>query len=292
MFFWHILEVVFPLVAVVSVGVWAGRRHQPEMDVANRLNMDYFVPALVFGVLVGGDFRIAQFARLGLGTFLLIAGIGVVALIAARVLRVLPKTIVPPMMFNNCGNLGLPLALLAFGKEGMPAAVVMFLISNLLHFSFGAWLLDHKARLRDLWKVPVLVATVLGLGLNLAGIQLWAPLMTAIRMLGDISVPLMMFALGVRLADMTLAESRLGLSIAVLRPVSGMAVAYAVGWCLSLTANQNAQLILFGALPPAVLNYIFAERYSQEPEKVASIVLIGNVAALLFVPLALIFVLH
>ncbi len=291
MIFWHIFEIVFPLVAVVSVGVWAGRRHRPEMDAANQLNMDYFLPALVLGVLVNGDFRITQFASLGLGTFLLIVGSGLVGLFAARMSRASPKTIVPSMMFNNCGNLGLPLSLLAFGKEAMPAAVVMFLVSNMLHFSFGAWLLDHKARLRDLWKVPVLLATVLGLGLNLAEMHLWPPLMTAIRMLGEVSIPLMMFALGVRLAEMTFAELRVGLLIAVLRPASGIALACVIGWSLNLTTMQNAQLIVFGALPPAVLNYIFAERYSQEPEKVASMVLIGNVAALVFIPLALMFVL-
>ncbi len=140
MMFLHILEIVFPLIAVVSVGVWAGRRHQPEMDVANQLNMDYFLPALVLGVLVNGEFHISEFARLGLGTFLLIAGSGLAGLITARLARTSPKTIVPSMMFNNCGNLGLPLAVLAFGKDAMPAAVVMFLVSNMLHFSFGAWL--------------------------------------------------------------------------------------------------------------------------------------------------------
>ena len=46
-------------------------------------------------------------------------------------------------------------------------------------------------------------------------------------------------------------------------------------------------LLVFGALPPAVLNYVFAERYRQEPDKVASIVMVGNVAALLFIPVAL-----
>jgi hypothetical protein len=40
-------------------------------------------------------------------------------------------------------------------------------------------------------------------------------------------------------------------------------------------------------LPPAVLNYMFAERYQQEPDKVASVVLIGNLESLLFLPLAL-----
>ena len=92
------------------------------------------------------------------------------------------------MRFNNCGNLGLPLAVLAFGKEAIHAAVVMFLVSNLLHFSFGAWLLNHHARLRDLWKVPVIFATVLGLGLNLANIPVWVPLLTATHLLGDIAV--------------------------------------------------------------------------------------------------------
>ena len=226
-----------------------------------------------------------------MGAFLLIAGAGAVGLVAARLSGVLPKTLVPPMMFNNCGNLGLPLAILAFGQDAMPAAVVMFLVSNMLHFSFGAWLLDHHARLRDLWKVPVLFAAVLGLGLNLTGIHVWAPLMTAVHLLGEISVPLMMFALGVRLANITLAESHLGLLIAVLRPVTGVALAYLVGWAVNLTEIERAQMILFGSLPPAVLNYIFAERYQQEPEKVASMVMIGNIASLIAIPLALLLVL-
>jgi len=50
-------------------------------------------------------------------------------------------------------------------------------------------------------------------------------------------------------------------------------------------------LILFGALPPAVLNYLVAERYHQQPQLVASIVLMGNLAALLFIPLVLVFIL-
>lgn len=228
---------------------------------------------------------------MALGTFLLIIGAGLVGLIVARLSGVLPKTFMPPMMFNNCGNLGLPLAILAFGRDAMPAAVVMFLVSNMLHFSFGAWLLDHHTRLKELWKVPVLFATILGLGLNLTNVPVWAPIMTAIHLLGDISVPLMMFGLGVKLADMTLSESYIGVLIAVLRPITGLALAYLIGWVLDLSGTQSAQLILFGALPPAVMNYIFAERFCQEPKKVASMVMFGNVAALIFIPLALLLVL-
>ena len=55
--------------------------------------------------------------------------------------------------------------------------------------------------------------------------------------------------------------------------------------------RDAAMLFVFGALPPAVLNFLFAERYRQEPQRVASIVLIGNLAALIFLPLALAWVL-
>jgi predicted permease len=66
-----------------------------------------------------------------------------------------------------------------------------------------------------------------------------------------------------------------------------MALAWSIAPLLGLHGEQRGMLLIFGALPPAVLNYIFAELYRQEPAKVASIVMIGNIAALFFVPLAL-----
>ena len=50
-------------------------------------------------------------------------------------------------------------------------------------------------------------------------------------------------------------------------------------------------LLLFASLPPAVLNFLLAERYQREPQQVASIVLIGNLASVVFVPVALAFAL-
>ena len=59
--FVRILEVIFPVIAVVMVGFWAGRKNKPEMMVANRLNMDYFTPAMVFAVMAGGDWLVGDF---------------------------------------------------------------------------------------------------------------------------------------------------------------------------------------------------------------------------------------
>ena len=60
---------------------------------------------------------------------------------------------------------------------------------------------------------------------------------------------------------------------------------------LALDEAQFPQLLIFAALPPAVLNVLVAEQYRQEPERVASIVLIGNLGSLVVLPAALWFAL-
>ncbi len=283
----RIVSILFPLFAITAIGFLVGRRAKPDLSHANKLNMDVFVPALVFGALANKSFHITEFLPLLTATLAVVIGSGLLGWLAARLLGIAPKTLVPPIMFNNCGNLGLPLAVLAFGEQALAPAVVMFMVSNLLHFSFGAWLLDHQIKLGGIWKVPSVLATMVGLAVGLSGFEVWEPAMIAIRMLGEISIPLMLFALGVRLTESRIGEIRLGLIGATARPVIGMLLAAAVMLAVPLPERERALLLVFGALPPAVLNYIFAERYHQEPEKVASIVLIGNVAALAFLPLAL-----
>lgn len=287
----RIVAIVFPLFAIVFFGWLYGRKKQPDMAFANQLNMDVFVPALVFAAMADKSFDLAANWGLALGAVVGVAGSGLAGWGLARLLGVAPKTLVPPMMFNNCGNLGLPLTVLAFGDAALGPAVVLFMISNLAHFSFGAWLLDHHTRLSNLWRIPVVLASLAGLVVSLLHIPLWLPLKMAIRMLGDVSIPLLLFSLGVRLAGARLAAVKVGLWGAVARPLVGLLLAYGTALVLDLEGQQKALLVIFGALPPAVLNYVFAERYRQEPDQVASIVMIGNLAALVFLPLALALVL-
>jgi predicted permease len=288
----RIVSILFPMFAITALGYFVGRRMKPDLAHANKLNMDVFVPALVFAALANKAFDVSAYLPLIGATALVVAGSGAAGWLLARALGLEPKTLVPPMMFNNCGNLGLPLAVLAFGEAALAPMVVIFMVSNLAHFSFGAWLLDHQVRLLTVWRVPSVAATFAGLAVSLAQLEVWPPLLMAIRMLGEISIPLMLFGLGVRLAESHIGAVGFGLLGAVARPLAGIALAWLVLQAIALPAREQALLLVFGALPPAVLNYMFAERYQQEPAKVASTVLIGNLAAVVFLPLALALVLH
>ncbi|MBP7394448.1 MAG: AEC family transporter [Zoogloea sp.] len=283
----RIVSILFPLFAITAVGFLVGRKMRPDLSQANKLNMDVFVPALVFGALANKSFHITEYLPLLGATFVAVVGSGLAGWGVARMIGVAPRTFAPPMMFNNCGNLGLPLAVLAFGEQALAPAVVMFMVSNLLHFTFGAWLLDHDIKLLSVWRVPSVIATLSGLAVGIAGIEVWPPAMLAIKMLGDISIPLMLFALGVRISESRISAIRLGVIGAVARPAIGLALSAVLVMLVPLPERERALLLVFGALPPAVLNYMFAERYNQEPEKVASMVLLGNLMAVIFLPLAL-----
>ena len=285
---YRIITIVFPLFAVVMAGFFYARKHSPEMAAANRMNMEVFLPALIFSVLAGKSFNLADNVPIAIGCAVVVIGSGLLAWPVARVLGIDPKTLISPSMFNNVGNMGLPLMLFTFGDQALGAAVVLMLVLTVLQFALSPWLLSGRFSMGMIWREPFLVAAALGVAVSLSGVALWPPLMAATKILGDIALGLMIFSLGVRLSTAR-PGSMLGIGIAgaIVTPVTGMLVAWGFGTLVGLSKPDMDVLFLFGALPPAVSCFIFADRYRQEPEKVAAIVMIGNASALFFIPFAL-----
>ena len=283
----RILSIILPVFSVIALGWLYARRVKPDMTIVNRISMNVLAPALVFSALASRDFDMVANRMLLVGSIGVVLGSGLLAWPFARLLHANARTFVPPMMFNNCGNMGLPLAVLAYGAAGFSPMVALFTISNLLQFTVGMWILDHHARFGNLLRNPMVVATVMGFAFAIAHPPLPEWLMVAIRLVGDALIPMMLLSLGVRLYDTSFGEWRIGVVGGVICPLTGLAIAMPLAPLLGLDPMQQGLLILFGSLPPAVLNFMVAEQFQQEPGKVASIVLIGNLLSSVFVPLGL-----
>ncbi|WP_426414907.1 AEC family transporter [Aestuariirhabdus sp. LZHN29] len=291
MVFERVLLTVAPLVIIVTAGYLYGRFQKPDISAANKMNMDLFCPALIFSVMSAKSFDLAAYGNLVVGCVIVVLGSGLLLWPVARLAGFNPRAFLPPMMFNNSGNLGIPLIVLAFGEEAMAIGVVLFIIEMVLHFTVGLYVIDHRTRLINILRIPMIIATLLGLGWSLLSLPLPQWVAIPIDMLGQICIPLMMFALGVRLCSVDLTDWRIGLAGAIACPLSGViCAAVALIW-LPLSPVESAALLVFGALPPAVLNYMVAEQYNLEPARVASIVMLGNLASLITIPLVLTYVL-
>ncbi|WP_166255492.1 AEC family transporter [Marinobacter salicampi] len=283
----QILSTLLPVFLIAGAGAFYGRFRTPDIQGLNTLNMELFVPMLVFAVLADQKAPLQEYAPLALGAAVIVLGSGLLLWPVARALKLDIRTFLPPMMFNNSGNMGIPLLVLAFGEAALPAAVVLFIVEMLLHFSVGLYMLSPNTPLWRLLRLPIVIASIAGLAVNLGGVPLPGWLLEALNMLGGVCIPLMLFALGVRMLDVDFSDWKLGLLGAVACPASGLLLAWPLVYMLDLPGLQLPALLVFAALPPAVLNYIVAEQYQQEPHKVASLVLIGNLGSLAVIPLVL-----
>ncbi len=278
---------LFPLIAVVSGGAIYGRLLKPDFRVANMVNMDVFVPALVFTILVNGNFRVVEMAELAAATAALVLLCGLAARLVARIFKWPITAYVPSLMFRNSGNIGLPIAAFAFGEEALPAATIVFLASNTLHFTLGSRMLSPGASLLQVLKIPVVWVSAVALCLNLVSFKPPPVISLPIEMLGQISIPLMLFGLGIRLQNADLREWKIGLAAGLAAPIIGVLCVLLVRPFIDLPPLQLVALLIYAALPPAVLNFMFAERFAQYPAKVASIIAISHMVALMSVPLML-----
>jgi len=287
----RIFTVLFPIFAIVTVGYLYARLRHVEMTTTNRLNMEIFSPALLFSVLSDTSFNIMDYQQLALATLLILLGSGAIILPVVRLLNINIKTFAPAMMFVNTGNMGIPVALFAFGESGLPAAMVFFMITAILTFTLGIYIVNQQASWNNLLKMPLIHAALFGLIINFTPIEVPELVQTPIEMLAACAIPLMLLSLGIRLSEMDLKHWQIGLLGAIMRPLSGAIMFLLIRPWFTLTPLQANGLLIFAMLPPAVVNYIIAEQYQQEPHKVAAIVMLGNVMSFISLPIALAFVL-
>jgi predicted permease len=249
------------------------------------------MPALIFHVMIQEDFYPTQYLGLIFAGVLLMLGSGVIAYLLAKLLGFAPRSFMPSAMFSNWANLGLPLYVLALGQQALDGGVMLVVVGNLLCFTLGVYVYSGKLSGWEVLKTPIIVAVAVGLAINASGFQMPKAIDLPIDMLGKVAIPLMLFSLGVRLTRVSWGDYRVGLAMAIFCPVVGVSLAMLLVQILPLSPLHQNILILFGVLPPAVINFMLAEQYNSDPDKVASMVIIGNLASLISIPSVLYFVL-
>jgi len=287
----QVFSIVAPLFIIAAIGYFYGSRVRPEMRITNQLIMDVFMPALIFHVMIQDDFYPSQYINLVFAGTVLMLLSGLTAFGLSKLVGFSWRAFIPSAMFSNWANLGLPLYVFALGDQALGAGVMLVVAGNLLCFTIGTYIYSGKLTGFEVLKTPIIIAVLLGGTINALGLSLPSAIDLPIEMLGRVAIPLMLFSLGVRLTRVTWHDSKPGIVMAAFCPIVGMSLAVLICQIVPLSQLHQSILILFGALPPAVINFMLAEQYNREPEAVASMVLIGNIASVVSLPLALWFVL-
>ena len=288
-----VLTVVAPVFLLAAIGWgWTRSRAPYPIDFVTRLTMNISIPALIFTALVRTKVDPVALRELASASLLAYALLGILAFLLLRAMRLPLRTWLAPFIFGNTGNLGLPLALFAYGDIGLQNAVVVFAIMAILSYTFGVWLVSGAGSPVALVREPIVAGTVLG-GLFLWqgwSLPLW--LTNALELLGQMAIPLMLITLGVAISRLEAGSMGRAFLLSIAKYLLAAGAALVAGWLFGLEGAAFAILVLQLTTPVAVSNYFLAEKYGAGAADVAGFVVISTLVAIIALPATLALLFH
>ncbi len=282
-----IIEITLPIFTIALIGFVYARWTKPDFSATNKFVMDIALPILIFISLSGKSFDPVSALTFTVASVILILVCGLLALPMIRFGGMSKPVFLPIVMFANVGPVGIPMIALAYGDAGLVYSVILLVISNLMHFTLGATIMSGRINWRLIYGNPLIWSSALGILGGSFNINLFEPLELTFTMIGNILVPMMLISLGARLANSQISEVSVGARTVVLAVLIRILAVYLVIWFAPLTKIEQGALILFACLPPAVFNFMLADKFQVQPERVASAVIMGHIFGLVFLPVGI-----
>ncbi len=283
-----VLNITAPVFLLAAVGfVWVKMGFEYRVEFVTRMAMTLAVPCLIFVALMKTKVDPEALAAVSLAalTAYSIVMIGCFALV--RMARLDLQTYLAPLIFGNTGNLGLPLALFAFGEEGLGYAVVIFAVMAILSFTIGIWMVAGGGSLKRVVQEPLVAATLLGALFLWQGWETPEFLTNTIELIGQMAIPMMLITLGVAVARLETKAVTQALALSVVKVMICVGAAFLAANWFGLEPVAAAVLIVQVATPVAVTSYLLAEKYGKDAQPVAGLVVTSTLLSVVALPLIL-----
>jgi len=286
-----VLEIVAPVFLLALIGyVWVRLGYDYSIRFVTQLTMTLSVPCLIFTALMDTEIDAQALAAVSLAALVAYAGVGLAAFLTVRGLGLDGRTYLAPLTFGNTGNIGLPLALFAFGETGLDLAVVVFAVMAILSFTIGVWVVAGGG---SPWKVvrePMVAGTALGALFLWQGWRTPTFLTNTLELVGQVAIPLMLITLGVALARLRPGRLWRDIALCAGKAAATAGIAAGAGLWFGLGPVALAVLVVQVATPVAVTSYLIAEKYEADAEAVASLVVVSTLMSVIYLPVILAFV--
>jgi predicted permease len=288
----QLAAVILPVVIISGIGyVWSRLSRPFDNALVTQLVSMIGSPCLVASSLTSLHVQPESLGLMALATVLVFSGMFVLGFVVLKIMGLPMHSYLPAVVFSNAGNMGLPLALFAFGDSGLALAVVYFAFSATLQFTAGISIAAGTTSVRHLMKMPVIYAVLGSLVFVLTGIPVPAFVGNTLQILGGLTIPLMLLALGVSLASLSVRSLPRNLFLSLVRMLGGFGLSFLVAWALDLPPMARGVLLIQASMPVAVFSYLFAQFYQRRPEDVAAMVIISTLLSFGTLPFLIYYVL-
>jgi predicted permease len=294
----ELLAILAPIIISTGAGfVWAKTGAAFPSDFISRIVMNIGTPCLIVGAMAKVELDPAVVGHVAFATACVMTLMGLLGWLFLRLLNLEIATYLPPLIFPNNGNMGLPLCLFAWGQTGLALALGSFMVMMVATFTVGLVLVTRSEggvgrRLLDITRQPVIYAMAVAVLLLVTDTELPRWIGNTLDLLGGIAIPLMTIALGVSLATLSIRSWQRSLLFSLARVGGGLLLGLLICELMGLTGVSRNVVLLQSAMPIAVFNYLLALRYDRHPEEVAAMVLVSTLVAFIGLPFLLAALLH
>ncbi len=279
------LSPVIPVFLLIGLGFAFAHWKKISLTSVTEIIVYLGTPSLVFGSLASKPLFAADIAVLFCGIFVIFALVGLLVGVYFFCFGFVSRGFALPSLFMNAGNMGIPLALFAFGQAGFQRATLMFVMLTFLQYSLGIYILNGRGNWAEIFRLPLIYAAMAGLAVNLAQVKIPELLMQPIVMLGQATIPIMLISLGYRLHQVESLQWGHAVGGALVRILGGFTAANVAVLLIGAQGVNRQVLLLYGALPAAVINFVLTEKYKQDPALAASIVVISTFISVFTTPI-------
>lgn len=287
-----VLEIVAPVFLLGAIGfAWIKLGYDYRTEFVTKLAMTLSVPCLIFVSLMNSEVEPEALRSTFWASVVAYTAVTVVMYGLVAALRLDFATFVAPLIFGNTGNLGLPLALFAFGEAGFGHAVIVFAVMAIYSFSLGVWMVSGGGSPLKVIKEPIVWGTVLGAVFLVMGWRTPVWLTNSLELVGQMAIPLMLITLGVALARLKAPRIGRAFVLSLVKYAICIALSAAVGIWFALEPIAFAVLVVQVSTPVAVTSYLLAQKYGADADEVAGLVIASTLLSVLVLPLLLGFLL-
>lgn len=277
---------IAPVFVCAGIGfTWRKLGHPFDTRMVGALALNLGMPCLVFSSLTRLNVSLTAFAEMVGAYAVVMLCFLFVGLAAIRSLKVPAHTYLPIFTSSNTGNMGLPLCLFAFGSEGLAFGICIFILSSIYSFTVGWSIYAGRLAADVLYNNPLIYAVALALIFMLSDTSPPDWLANTTELISGLAIPLMLVSLGVAIADLRVRRTGKIVIISFIKLVTGFIVGYAVGDILGMEGAARGVLIIGAAMPIAVHNYMFAQRFDRNSDDTAGMIVISTILSLATLPL-------
>jgi len=293
-----LIEVVIKLVSKVFVFAFVGyligkiKRGfiRPLIAIIIDGSLYFLIPFFFFLSMWQSSADLLTTKKVALIAALVVIACGLMAYLLSIFSGVEFRRICLPIMFMNAIYLPVPISTLFFGNEGMTYSVIYSLVAGILHFTLGIYLVSRKEHFREIIRMPMIYAAVVGIVLNQVEVTIPTPFLQISKGLELVTLPAMVGLVGYQLNLVQKRYLRLVNIGVILRLGGGFLVALILIRLLHFTGPAASVALLCSAMPSAVLTYIFAKKYDADADFAAGTILVGTLVSSVTIPLIISFV--